>query len=158
MVLFMARPTKRSGSTKGRFRRRVPADILRIARGKSIAFSLPKSHSGDERIIVSAKIGNEVLFSLRTEDPSLIKLRHGVALEQFERACAAHREGPRRLIDEYADINASQPARKSSTERRVDDLRYALPHIEPWLHEVTPLLDPVRPEEALHGRPTGARK
>ena len=97
MVLFMARPTKRSGSSKGQFRKRVPADVLRVARGKAIAFSLPKSHTGDERVFVSVKIGHDITFSLRTEDPSLIKLRHGVALEQFERACAAHREGPRRL-------------------------------------------------------------
>jgi integrase len=116
MVLFMARPTKRSGTSKGQFRKRVPADVLRVARGKSIAFSLPKSHAGDERIIVSAKIGNEVVFSLRTEDPSLITLRHGVALQQFERACAAYREGPRGLTQRqcvalagilYRDLNAS---------------------------------------------------
>lgn len=115
MVLFMARPTKRSGSPKGQFRKRVPADVLRLARGKTIAFSLPKSHAGDERIIVSAKIGNEVVFSLRTENPSLITLRHGVALQQFERACAAYREGPRGLTHRqcvalagvlYRDLNA----------------------------------------------------
>ena len=55
----------RSSSSKGQFQRRVPADVLRIAHGKPIAFSLPKSHAGGERIIVSAKIGNEVMFSLR---------------------------------------------------------------------------------------------
>jgi integrase len=97
MVLFMARPTKRSGSSKHQFRRRVPADVLRIARGKSIAFSLPKSHTGDERILVRVKVGTEVLLSLRTEEPSLVKLRHSAAAEQFERALAAYREGPRSL-------------------------------------------------------------
>ncbi|MCC7254217.1 hypothetical protein [Hyphomicrobium sp.] len=116
MVLFMARPTKRSGSSNGQFRKRVPADVLRIARGERIAFSLPKSHAGDERLAISVKIGHEVTFSLRTEDRSLIKLRHGVALEQFERACAAYREGPRGLTQRqcvalsgilYRDLNAS---------------------------------------------------
>lgn len=97
MVLFMARPTKRSGSSKHQFRRRVPADVLRSARGKSIAFSLPKSHTGDERILVRVKVGTEVLLSLRTEEPSLVKLRHSAAAEQFERALAAYREGPRSL-------------------------------------------------------------
>jgi len=99
MVLFMARPTKRSGSSKHQFRKRVPADVLRVARGKDIAFSLPKSHGSSERILVSAKIGNEVVFSLRTEEPSLVKLRHSAAAEQFERTLAAYREGPRRLTN-----------------------------------------------------------
>lgn len=97
MVLLMARPTKRSGSSKDQFRKRVPADVLDVARGERIVFSLPKMHTGDGRILVSAKIGAEVLFSLRTEEPSLVKLRHSAAAEQFERACAAYREGPRGL-------------------------------------------------------------
>lgn len=97
MVLFLARPTKRSGSSKHQFRKRVPADVLRVARGQRIVFSLPKAHTGNERILLSAKLGAEILFSLRTEDSSLVKLRHNAAAEQFERACAAYREGPRRL-------------------------------------------------------------
>lgn len=97
MVLFMARPTKRSGSSKHQFRKRVPADVLRVARGRRIVFSLPKAHTGNERILVSATLGAEVLISLRAEEPSLVKLRHSAAAEQFERACAAYREGPRRL-------------------------------------------------------------
>jgi len=97
MVLFMARPTKRSGSSKHQFRRRVPADVLNVARGERIAFALPKTHAGTEHILVSVKFGAEILFSLRTEEPSLVKLRHSAAAEQFERACAAYREGPRRI-------------------------------------------------------------
>ncbi|HRQ27300.1 site-specific integrase, partial [Hyphomicrobium sp.] len=115
MVLFMARPTKRSGSSKGQFRKRVPTDVLHVAHGERIAFSLPKSHAGNERIAISVKVGPEVTFSLRTDDPSLIKLRHGVALEQFERTLAAYREGPRGLTQKqcvelsgilYRDLNA----------------------------------------------------
>lgn len=115
MVLFMARPTKRSGSSRHQFRKRVPTDVLRVARGKCIAFSLPKSTAGNERILVSAKIGNEVVFSLRTEEPSLVKVRHSAAAEQFERACSAYREGPRRLTNKqchalagvlYRDLNS----------------------------------------------------
>lgn len=116
MVLFMARPAKRSGSSKDQFRKRVPADVLHVARGKRITFSLPKAHSGDERIVLSAKIGNEVMFSLRTEEASLIRLRHSAAAEQFERAIAAYREGPRKLLNKqiyglagvlYRDLNAT---------------------------------------------------
>jgi len=97
MVLIMARPTTRSRSTKGQFKKRVPSDVLERARGQAIFFALPKALSGDERIVVRAKFGTHVEFSLRTNDPALINLRHGAALEQFERACAAHRQGPQGL-------------------------------------------------------------
>ncbi|MDH4981880.1 hypothetical protein [Hyphomicrobium sp. D-2] len=93
----MARPTTRSRSTKGQFKKRVPSDVLARARGQEIFFSLPKALSGDERFVVRAKFGTHVEFSLRTNDPALINLRHGAALEQFERGCAAHRQGPQGL-------------------------------------------------------------
>ncbi|WP_152024968.1 hypothetical protein [Candidatus Filomicrobium marinum] len=96
----MARPTKRSRSSNRQFRKRVPADVLNVARGQRISFSLPKTHLDDERILVSATVGNEISFSLRTGDISLAKLRHSAALEQFERACAAYRNGPRRLSNQ----------------------------------------------------------
>lgn len=99
MVLFMARPTTRSGSSKGQFKKRVPSDVLAVARGNEIIFSLPKAQAGDERIAVRTKIGTHVEFSLRTSDASLVTLRHAAALEQFERACAAYRQGPRALTN-----------------------------------------------------------
>ncbi len=116
MVLIMARPRNRSGSSKRQFRKRVPSDVLAVARGEEISFGLPKAHTGDERIFVQAKIGTHVEFSLRTDDASLVRLRHGVALEQFERACAAYRAGPRALPNKrrielagilYRDLAAS---------------------------------------------------
>jgi len=97
MVLFMTRPTKRCGSSKGQFKKRVPTDVLRVARGKKIYFSLPKTLTSDECILVSVKIGTLVEFSLRTAETSLLKLRLNKAAEQFERICAAYREGPSRL-------------------------------------------------------------
>lgn len=97
MVLTMTRPSKRSGSSKGQFKKRVPSDVLKVARGKQILFSLPKAHTGDEHLLVAAKVGTHVEFSLRTSEASLVKLRLSKAAEQFERACAAYREGPRGL-------------------------------------------------------------
>lgn len=97
MVLFMTRPTKRSGSSNKQFRKRVPPDVQRVARGETIVFSLPKSLSGDECIEVSAQIRTHVEFSLRTSEPALVKLRLNRASEHFERTIAAYREGPRRL-------------------------------------------------------------
>lgn len=97
MVLYMTRPTKRSGSSNKQFRKRVPADVQRVARGETIVFALPKALTGDECIEVLARIGTHVEFSLRTADPALAKLRLNRASEHFERTIAAYREGPRRL-------------------------------------------------------------
>jgi len=97
MVLFMTRPTKRSGSSRSQFKKRVPSDVLKVARGKQIYFSLPKAHTSDEHILVPAKVGTHIEFSLRTSEVSLAKLRLSKAAEQFERFCAAYREGPRGL-------------------------------------------------------------
>lgn len=97
MVLFMTRPTKRSGSSNQQFRKRVPADVQHVARGETIVFSLPKALTGDECIEVTAQIGTHVEFSLRTSDPALVKLRLSKASEHFERTMAAYREGPQRL-------------------------------------------------------------
>lgn len=68
MVLTTTRPTKRSGSSASQFKKRVPSDVLKVARGKKIIFSLPKTVSSDERIIVCAKMGSHKEFSLRTSD------------------------------------------------------------------------------------------
>jgi hypothetical protein len=65
---------------------------LKVARGKQVVFSPPKSLTSDECILVSTKIGAHVEFSLRTAETSLNK-----ASEQSERICAGYREGPRRL-------------------------------------------------------------
>lgn len=97
MVLFMTRPTKRSGSSRSQFKKRVPSDVLKLARGKQVYFSLPKAHTSDEQLLVAAKVGTHIEFSLRTSEASLAKLRLGKATEQFERFCAAYREGPRSL-------------------------------------------------------------
>jgi hypothetical protein len=91
------RPTSRAGSSKRQFKRRVPGDVLDAARGKEIAFRLPKTHSGGGHILARAKVGPHVTFSLRTSDPSLVKLRHVAAMGQFEEAMAAFRAGPQRL-------------------------------------------------------------
>lgn len=72
-----------------------PFDVLRVAGGKQIFFSLPKAYTGDEHLRVAAKVGTHAEFELRTDEPPLIKLRLNKAAEHFERACTAYREGPR---------------------------------------------------------------
>lgn len=97
MVLCMARPTRRSGSNNPYFRKRVPTDVLRIARGQSVVFRFPGEQPGDPEVISRVTIAPIIKVSLRTRDPALIRLRHGLALSQFERMCEAYREGPRPL-------------------------------------------------------------
>jgi len=97
MVLIMARPTRRSGSNNSYFRKRVPADVLRVARGQSITFTFAGDSPGEPEVSVRATIGSEVKVSLRTRDPAITRFRHGLALSQFERMCEAFRKGPRPL-------------------------------------------------------------
>jgi integrase len=97
MVLRMARPTRRPGSNNSYLRKRVPADVLRIAQGQSVSFTFP-GESPDEREVVSVvTIAPVIKVSLRTRDPALTRLRHGLALSQFERVCEAFRKGPQAL-------------------------------------------------------------
>lgn len=97
MVLRMARPIRRPGSSFPYFRKRVPADVLRLARGRRIAFAFPGEADGAE-VTVSATIGPEVKVSLGTRDPGIAKCRHGLATAQFERFCAAVRSGSRPIL------------------------------------------------------------
>ncbi len=97
MVLAMARPTSPPYSVFLQFRKRVPADILKRARGQRIAFKLPPGPPGQPDLVVSANLGSEVTFSLRTRDPSLAKLRHASASVQLEAHCQALRTGPKSL-------------------------------------------------------------
>lgn len=98
MVLSMNRPMKRSGSSFEQFRKRVPANVLSVARGKKLTFSLPPATPGGEPLLASVTVGKiEVRFSLQTADPSLAKQRNAAATEQFEAMCKAFLNGPRRL-------------------------------------------------------------
>jgi hypothetical protein len=97
MVLSMARPTRRSGSNNCYFRKRVPADVLRMARGQSVVFKFPGEQPGEPEVVSMATIAPIIQVSLRTRDPALTRLRHGLALSQFERICEAFRKGPQPL-------------------------------------------------------------
>jgi integrase len=97
MVLAMARPTSRPNSAFLHFRKRIPADILKKARGQQIVFNLPPDLPGKPDLVVSAKLGSEVTFSLRTRDSSLAKLRLAAASVQLEKQFQALRTGPQWL-------------------------------------------------------------
>jgi hypothetical protein len=84
MIFAMTRPVSRSASSFKQFRKRVPADIQRLAKGQRIVLKLPTDCPSQPELAVSAKIGSEVYFSLRTSDPSLEKRRQAAAINQLE--------------------------------------------------------------------------
>ena len=94
VLIWMSRPTKRAGSTKVQFRDRVPADVLRIARGRKIMLALPLALTGDGTIQVQTTLGDRVAISLRTSDRALAIARHASAAAQLEKAYEAFRNGP----------------------------------------------------------------
>lgn len=97
MVLRMNRPTKRPESRMGHFRKRTPKEILAVAKGQSATVSLPPSRAGEPPVIVNFKIGQEVKFSLRTEDKLLIAQRNAAATTQLMEIYSGILNGPRQL-------------------------------------------------------------
>ncbi|MGO9544101.1 MAG: hypothetical protein ACLPPF_04825 [Rhodomicrobium sp.] len=97
MVFAMARPVSRPGSSNKQFRKRVPAEIQRLAKGKSIVLTLPGGLPGQQDLAVSVTLGGEITFSLRTSDPALVRRRHAAASGQLEKQFQALRDGFRRL-------------------------------------------------------------
>src|SRR5262245_23899484 len=93
MVLSMARPIRRSGSSIIHYRRRVPSDVQKIASGREVSIRL-NGDCADKPLAVSARLGKEVKFSLRTRDPSVAKERHATATAHLERLYEALRKGP----------------------------------------------------------------
>ena len=99
MVLCMARPTRRSGSSFIQYRKRVPSDLPRMARGQRVTVALPARVPDKQDILVSFTLGNEVKFSLQTRDPTIAKDRAGAGAHMnSQRLFEAYRNGPRPLL------------------------------------------------------------
>lgn len=105
MVLSMSRPTTRPNSQNAQFQRRVPAHILKIAKGKHVALVLPSDGADGEPIRKTIKLAPVLRFSLETakDNKALRDERQGAVLQQLEKAyqaiVEAHGKGPRRLSD-----------------------------------------------------------
>lgn len=97
MVIPMAQPTKRSGSSFVQYRKRVPSDILRAARGRRATVTFPSETPDTPDVVVSVKLGKDVRFSLQTRERALAKSRAGHAAAQLERFFEAVRRGPQPL-------------------------------------------------------------
>ncbi len=94
MVLLMNRPMKRSGSSLQYFRKRVPTDILAIARGKRGTVVLPAGRSGEPSEVAGFTIGADIRISLRTNDAALAKQRNAAVTGQLEALFSELRLGP----------------------------------------------------------------
>jgi integrase len=138
MVFAMSRPVSRPNSSFAQFRKRVPADIQRLAKGKQIVFKLPPDFPGKPDLVVSTKLGSELTFSLRTRDPALVKLRHAAASTQLETHFRTLRSGPRPLSKKtrvalsgllykiFADCCENEPGDPELWRRVQDANEYAL--------------------------------
>ncbi|MBN9268602.1 MAG: site-specific integrase, partial [Hyphomicrobium sp.] len=85
---------KRSGSSLHQYRKRIPADVLRVVRGKRASVVLPSDRPGADPIHVAFTWGAEVRFSLQTRDPAVAKRRNAAVSEQFEELFSIARAGP----------------------------------------------------------------
>jgi len=91
MVLKMARPTRRTGSSSIQFRQRIPARVRKAAVGKT--FYAPVGNQ-----TVAIKIGpatKTIQFSLRTRDPAEAKSRQAIAQERLQQFWGALSVAPR---------------------------------------------------------------
>ncbi len=162
MVLRMARSMKRNGSANNQFTRRVPADLKARLAGRTFPFRLPSGDLDQPDIIVRAKAGEHISFSLQTADVSLTKLRHAAAATQVEALFKAERTGPidltfkqtqalaglayRRLV---AD-NEDDPGRAEHWELFRELVADAAEYIDPDGDGIqTPAYEPRRAEQTL---------
>ena len=83
----------RNGSSPYQFLMRVPLKILARVKGRTLPISLPPSGE-EEPVLVSAKIGDLVKFSLRTRDLNVAKAREAVARSELHKLFNAVGRGP----------------------------------------------------------------
>ena len=92
----MAYLSKDKDSSFWSFRARTPSDILR-ALDNDRALLTFEQFMDSPPFVVTAKIGTEVKFSLKTRDPAIAEIRKNQAIVLLARLWAARRSPPRRL-------------------------------------------------------------
>ena len=90
MGLRMTTATTRRDSTYRQYQKRVPADVIARARGRSYPITLPAFGPIPEQV-VEVTIRPAISFSLRVRDPAAAKARTGAVTEQIERIFASLR-------------------------------------------------------------------
>ncbi|WP_325347296.1 DUF6538 domain-containing protein [Xylophilus sp.] len=93
LLIRMARPMRRQGSSFHQFRKRIPLDILDKARGLTLA--LPIGNEVIQNTIGAQAV--EITASLRTRDPNEAKARQAALLAYLEGVWNSIRNGPTRL-------------------------------------------------------------
>lgn len=92
----MTTATTRRDSSSFQFQKRVPADIVACARGRSYPITLPAFGPMPEQV-VEVTIRPAISFSLRVRDPAAAKMLVGAVGAQLERIFASLRAGPIQL-------------------------------------------------------------
>lgn len=92
----MAYLSKDSDSSFFSYRTRTPSDILRMLDTDRALLTFEQC-MGSPAFVVTAKIGAEVKFSLRTRDPAVAEVRKNQAGAALARLWAARRSPPKRL-------------------------------------------------------------
>lgn len=129
MVLKMARPTRRSGSSLHQFKQRIPLDVRERAVGKTLVVPVGES-------VATCHIGpttQVVQFSLRTHSPDEARVRHAVALARVEGFWRALREGPARLSQKQVVALSGEVYRDLLAAGEDDP---GPPEIYPWLQRL----------------------
>lgn len=116
MVLRMARPVKRPTSSFIQFRRRIPRDVLPLARGRTIAVPV----DGELVALTIGPKAVELNLSLRTRDPGEAKARQGAVLAHLEGVWKGLRDGPKPLTNKQVYALAGEVYR-AWTEACEDD-------------------------------------
>jgi hypothetical protein len=66
-------------------------DVQALAKGQCAALTFPSEHANGRPLIVRAKLGTEIKFSLQTRDPVIARERTGLATAHLERLYEALR-------------------------------------------------------------------
>lgn len=107
MPLRTARPVKRPTSSYVQFRKRIPSDVLPLARGRTITVPV-----GDTLVPLALGSNAEtVMLSLRTRDPREAKARHGAVAAHLEGVWKGLRDGPQRLTAKQVQALAGEAYR-----------------------------------------------
>src|SRR4051812_18622050 len=101
MRLRMTSATTRRDSSLRQIQKRVPADVVARARGRSYPITLPAFGPTPETVI-EVTIQPVIKVSLRVRDPAAARMRVGAVQAQLERIFASIRGGPVELTHKQA--------------------------------------------------------
>jgi integrase len=130
MVLKMARPTRRAGSSLHQFKQRIPLDVRDKAARKMLVVPV-----GDT--MVTCQIGpttQTIQFSLRTRDPDEARVRQAVALAHVEGFWRALRDGPIRLSQKQVIALSGEVYKEAVARNEADP---GPPEGWEWLHALS---------------------